>query len=157
MLEKLFQYNWQVREEWMKWCEEIPYDELIQKRIGGMGSFLHTLYHVIDCEQLWINQMWNQPVIPTDLNAITQLDEVKSYDMLTQQRTKLFLQELGSDHGEHRILEIQKRNGDIVTFSFDKVLSHIVTHEVHHIGQLSIWARQIGLAPVNSDLLIRDF
>ena len=79
-----------MREEWIQWCEKIPYDELIRKRIGGMGSFLHTLYHVIDCEQLWIHQMWNQPVMPTELKAITQLDEVKSYDILTRQRTKLF-------------------------------------------------------------------
>lgn len=156
MLEKLFRYNWQVREEWIQWCEEIPYDELIRKRIGGMGSFLHTLYHVIDCEQLWIHQMGNQPVISTDLKAITQLDEVKLYDRLTRQRTTLFLLELESTRGENRILEIQKRDGGIVTFSFEKVLSHIVTHEVHHIGQLSIWAREIGHAPVNSDLLIRE-
>lgn len=101
--------------------------------------------------------MWNQPVISTDLKAITQLDEVKSYDRLTRQRTTLFLLELESTRGDNRILEIQKRNGDILKFSFEKVLSHIVIHEIHHIGQLSIWARQIGLEPVNSDLLIRDF
>ncbi|MBB4824881.1 putative damage-inducible protein DinB [Sporosarcina luteola] len=157
MLEKLFQYNWQVRNEWFEWCEEIPYEELIQKRIGGMRSFLHTLYHVIDCEQLWINQMWSKPVMTTDLKAITQLNEVKSFDAATRSRTKLFLHELANSWGGNRVLEIQKRNGEMLRLPYEKVLYHIVTHEVHHIGQLSIWAREMGRAPVNSDLLIRDF
>ncbi|QTD43183.1 DinB family protein [Sporosarcina sp. Te-1] len=157
MQEELFRYNWQVRNEWIEWCEEIPYEELIRKRIGGMGSFLHTLYHVIDCEQLWINQMWNKPVITTDLRAITQLDEVKSYDVATRTRTELFLHELANSWGTNRILEVSKRNGEILRFPFEKVMSHIITHEMHHIGQLSIWAREMGRVPVNSDLLIRDF
>ena len=59
MLE-MFLYNWQIRNDWFEWCLELSFEELTKKRIGGMGSILHNLYHVIDCEQLWINQM-NEP------------------------------------------------------------------------------------------------
>lgn len=51
----MFLYNWQIREEWFDWCETLSNEELVKKRIGGMGSILHNLYHVIDCEQIWIN------------------------------------------------------------------------------------------------------
>ena len=47
-----FLYNWQIREEWFEWCETISLEELTKKRIGGMQSILHNLFHVIDCEQI---------------------------------------------------------------------------------------------------------
>lgn len=155
MLEYLFRYNWQIRDEWIKWSEEIPYEELIKKRTGGMRSFLHTLFHVIDCEQLWINQMLEKPVIEKDIKTIKSLEEVKLYATLTSKNTCLFLDEYKKDLND-KLLIIDKVNGDKLTFPYQKVLYHIITHEVHHIGQLSIWARDLGIAPVNSDLLIRD-
>lgn len=33
----------------------------------------------------------------------------------------------------------------------------MITHEVHHIGQLSIWARELQLKPISSDLIIRNY
>lgn len=41
--------------------------------------------------------------------------------------------------------------------SHEKVMMQIATHEVHHIGQMSVWAREIGRTPVNCDLLPREF
>ncbi|WP_430765050.1 DinB family protein, partial [Rhizobium sp. BR 315] len=46
----LFQYNWQVRDEWLKWCETLPEAELLQKRTGGVQGILVTLVHIIDVE-----------------------------------------------------------------------------------------------------------
>ncbi|MFF2755849.1 DinB family protein, partial [Psychrobacillus sp. NPDC058041] len=53
----MFLYNWKVREEWFNWCQNISHEELIKKRVGGLGSILHNLFHVIDCEHIWFNQM----------------------------------------------------------------------------------------------------
>ena len=35
----LFYYNWQVRDDWFQWCENISHEELTFMRNGGMGSF----------------------------------------------------------------------------------------------------------------------
>ncbi|MDQ0178119.1 DinB family protein [Bacillus chungangensis] len=155
MLTELFQYNWQIRDEWMQWCREISYEELVKKRIGGMGSFLHTLFHVIDCEQLWVNQMWGKSVIVKDIETIKSLDDVKLYASATCANTMLFLDE-HRENFEDKTLLIKTRNGDKLILPHKKILQHIITHEVHHIGQLSIWARELGVAPVHSDLLTRD-
>ncbi|WP_417894724.1 DinB family protein, partial [Bacillus toyonensis] len=42
------QYNWQVREDWFKWCEQLTVEELLSKRVGGVGSILETLFHIVD-------------------------------------------------------------------------------------------------------------
>jgi len=53
-------------------------------------------------------------------------------------------------------LVVKSRNGTTNSFSFDKIITHILSHEIHHIGQLSVWSRELGLKPVSSDLLFRD-
>lgn len=150
MLNMLFKYNWKVREEWFDWCEKIPPEELMKERIGGMKSFLHTLFHVIDCEQIWVHQMLGEPVIEKDMRTIHSLKEVKEYAKSTRESSERFLSQFQYD------LQKELFINEKFIFSYEKVLYHIVTHEVHHIGQLSIWAREIGIVPVNSDLLIKD-
>lgn len=149
MINMLFNYNWKVREEWFEWCEKIPHEELTKERIGGMKSFLHTL-HVIDCEQIWVHQMLGKPVIKKDIQTIQSLQEVKEYARTTRESTERLLSEIQYNLQKELVINDQYK------FPYEKVLNHIVTHEVHHIGQLSIWTREIGIAPVNSDLLIKD-
>ncbi len=150
-----FLYNWQIREEWFEWCETISLEELMKKRIGGMQSILHNLYHVIDCEQIWINQMQGTPVIISDINKLSSLNDVKTFSNLTKPATEGFIKSHTSE-AEDRILVVKSRNGTTKSFSYDKIIAHILSHEIHHIGQLSVWSRDIGLKPVSSDLIFRD-
>lgn len=152
---EMFLYNWQIREEWFEWCASLPKEELTKKRVGGMGSILHNLYHVMDCEQLWINQLQGTPVQVTDLNTITTLNEVKAFSARTQPETLQFLQSYPKD-GTEQVLELKRKDGSIKLLPYEKVLRHISAHEIHHIGQLSVWSRDMGLKPVSSDLIFRE-
>lgn len=152
----LFQYNWQVREEWFKWCETISNEELMKKRTGGMGSIIHNLFHVIDCEQLWVSQMQGTTAINKDINTISSLSDVKTFSNITKPVTQSFIESYTLDFDE-RILEVKSKNGNLFSFTYEKIIRHIITHEIHHIGQLSVWAREIGIKPVSSDLLTRDY
>ena len=42
-LQTFFRYNWTVREQWYQWCEDIPYEELVRPRIGGVGGIAHAV------------------------------------------------------------------------------------------------------------------
>lgn len=154
-MKDLFFYNWQIREEWFEWCEALPREEVFKKRIGGMGSIAHNLYHVMDCEQIWINQLQGTPVILQDMNELTSLHDIKAFSQLTQRTTRKFLETYGLAAGE-RVLSIKRKNSSVCDLSHDKVLKHIVSHEIHHIGQLSVWSREMELKPVSSDLLFRS-
>ncbi|HDR3887497.1 TPA: hypothetical protein QCO65_001877 [Bacillus cereus] len=41
------------------------------------------------------------------------------------------------------------------TYKYGEVLRHVIAHEIHHIGQLSIWARDLNLQPVSANLIGR--
>ena len=149
MIRPLFTYNWQVRDEWLTWCDELTHEELVKKRHGGMQSFLHTLYHVVYCEHIWVSQLLGREIHVQPMEEVTSLDEVRSF----ADSTRLLTEEWLARQGEFQqaILDLRGR-----TFSHAKVMTHIATHEVHHTGQLSVWAREIGRVPVNCDLLPRD-
>ncbi|WP_102691550.1 DinB family protein [Rummeliibacillus pycnus] len=155
MILKLFKYNWQVREEWLKWCEEITHEELVKQRVGGMGNILHTLFHVIHCEELWVNQICEETAIEKNVESIKTLKDVQEYSSTIKNSTFHFLNQHIEEKTE-RSLIFNLKNGKTKEFSYEKILYHIVTHEIHHIGQLSIWARELGKVPVNSDFLIRE-
>lgn len=152
----MFLYNWQVRDDWFNWCETLSLEELRKKRVGGMGSFLHNLFHVIDCEQIWVNQMQGTPVIIKDINKISSLEEVKIFSEQTRKVTQNFIKSYTSE-GKDKVLEKNNRNGTTKLFPYDKIIRHIVSHEIHHIGQLSVWSREIGLKAVSSDYIFREF
>lgn len=151
----MFLYNWQIREDWFTWCETISNEELTKKRIGGIGSIIHNLFHVIDCEQIWVNQMQGTPVIIKDINKISSLSDVMIFSNLTKPVTQSFIKSYTSE-AKDRILVVKSKNGTTKSYSYDKIINHIISHEIHHIGQLSVWSREIGLKPVSSDLIFRD-
>jgi len=150
----MFSYNWQVRDDWFDWSQQISIEELTQKRTGGMGSILHNLFHVIDCEQIWVNQMNGTPVIVEDINDISTLDEVIEFSNSTKLITQHFIQSLTPDY-EKKIFVMKRRNGDTSSFTYGKIMRHIISHEIHHLGQLSVWSRELDIKPVSSDLLFR--
>ncbi|MFJ7637970.1 DinB family protein [Peribacillus sp. NPDC097225] len=151
----MFLYNWQVREDWFKWCESLSIEELRAERVGGMGSILKNLVHIIDCELIWTNHMLQEPIDYPEKDTISDLKDVIKFSHFTKTVTEKSLHD--STDFEKRNIKINSKNGTTYTFTCAKILLHIITHEIHHIGQLSIWSREMGLIPISSDLIIRDY
>lgn len=66
----LFRYNWQVRQDWFKLCEQLTEEELLRKRVGGVGSILKTLFHIVDVEYSWINALQGKKIENRSLKII---------------------------------------------------------------------------------------
>ncbi|MGR3764263.1 DinB family protein [Rossellomorea sp. NS-SX7] len=152
----LFSYNWQVRDEWFEWCKHVPDQELMKDRVGGMGSILHNLLHMINCERIWISQMEGSPLSKKDFSESTTLEEVIVFSNETKKYTEQFLTSLEHERTD-KLLTITSRKGTVYKLPYKKVLLHIITHEVHHAGQLSVWSREIDRKPVSSDLIFREW
>jgi uncharacterized damage-inducible protein DinB len=150
----MFRYNWQVREDWFEWCRELPQEELAKERTGGMGSILATLFHVANGEQIWINQMQGTPFIMKE--GVTSLEEAVEFTNVTRPAAEQFLQSW-NEKTASKTLTKKRRDGSDIVFTYEKIIKHLIAHEIHHIGQLSIWARELGRKPVSSDLIFRDY
>jgi len=95
------------------------------------------------------------PVSERKFDTTCTLEVVKEFSLITREMTKDFIKDW-TVQKDSEILEINSKNGRSITFPYRKLLSHIISHEIHRIGQLSIWARELDKKPVNCDLLIRD-
>lgn len=150
----LFQYNWQIRNEWFKWCEQVSTEELLRKRVGGVGGILETLYHIVEVEYSWIRDLQAKPAFAGTFHDYATLDQVRYLSTTFQAEVEKFLQ-TWSNEMENWILILQEKDGTFRKFTFGEVLRHVIVHEIHHIGQLSIWARELGIKPVSPNFIGR--
>ena len=156
-MKSLFEYNWQVRDEWFSWCEDVPKEELLKERIGGVGGIFRTLYHIIDVEYSWICDM--QGKIPktleiNDFDSWATLENIKELSTLYNQEVKPFVFTWKPEM-EQEFIEEKNEDGEIEIFKFGEIMRHVIAHEIHHIGQLSIWSRELEKAPVTANLIRR--
>ncbi|WP_155590117.1 DinB family protein [Lysinibacillus cavernae] len=147
-----FSYNWTVRDEWIEWCSQLHHDELLQTRNGGVGSILQTLFHIIEVEYSWIRGIQGREDKVHYFEDYQTLGKVKKLSTDLRQEIREFL------------ITYNEKNDVVVTVSWDEneyskneILHHIIAHEIHHIGQLSVWARELGRAPIQSNYIGRTF
>ena len=154
-MKMLFQYNWQVREEWYRWCEGVSEEELLKKRTGGVGSILETLFHIIDVEWSWLRVLKGEDDFKENFDGYRSLAKVRELDARFKPEVEEFVANWNADM-EDRVLVSTGKDGTEYTDKWGEVMRHTLVHEIHHIGQLSIWSRELGREPVSADLLGRD-
>lgn len=147
----LFCCNWEVRDEWFDWCEQLPTEVLLSPRVGGRGSILYTLFHIVDVEYSWICALQSKPDFEPLFNDYKTLDKVKHLSDSTRHDIESFLNTWTVDSEEETVTVSWIRG----QFTKGAVLRHVIAHEIHHTGQLSIWARELGLQPVSASLIGR--
>ncbi|MBW4849603.1 DinB family protein [Bacillus safensis] len=148
---KFFEYNWQVRDEWVNWCNQLTTEELLQDRIGGVGSILYTLFHIIDVEYSWIRGIQGKEDVVLDFDDYKTLAKVKTLSTTLRLEIVEFLKS-HLDGKQDRIVTVPWDKGE---YTKNEILHHIIAHEIHHIGQLSVWAREKKLTPVSANFIGR--
>ncbi|MCE3203407.1 DinB family protein [Paenibacillus sonchi] len=155
-MKTLFQYNWQVRNDWFSWCEDVPEDELLKARIGGVEGILKTLYHIVYWEYSWINSVLQGKAAfeQEPFEAHRSLRQVRDLSIQFHAEVEPFVTSWTSEM-EHKELTLLRDNGEWITYKHGEIIRHVIAHEIHHIGQLSVWAREIGREPITANLLRR--
>ena len=141
-----------IREEWYKWCEDVPLEELLKNRTGGVGGILHTLFHIIDVEWSWIRVLQGKPDFQESFEGNQSLEKVKELEELFKKEVEEFVGNWNSEL-ENKLLQETRQDGSIETLMWGEVMRHTIAHEIHHVGQLSIWSREIGKRPVSANLI----
>ena len=147
-----FQYNWQVRDEWFDWCKQLSDEELMSKRNGGIGNFLHTLLHIVDVEYSWVRAIQNKEDCEINFDEYTTLEKVKELSDLNRKEIEEYLL-TWSDEFENETIVVPWSGEQ---FTKGKIVRHVIAHEIHHIGQLSVWARELDRTPISASLIDRD-
>ncbi|WP_410769432.1 DinB family protein [Fontibacillus sp. BL9] len=152
MLE-FFKYNWTVREDWFSLCSQLPDDILVQERQGGLGSILKTFFHIIDVECSWIQGINGDVVSEPDYEQYKSLELIRE---LSRESQDIVIKHLSkwTSNDEFKSVTVPWSSK---TYYYGEVLRHVISHEIHHIGQLSIWSNAMGLKAVDVNYIGRGF
>ncbi|MED0667532.1 DinB family protein [Bacillus badius] len=150
-MKSFFEYNWQVRDEWLNWCDQLTTEELLKDRIGGAGSILYTLFHIIDVEYSWLRGIQNKEDVVFEFDDYKTLVKVKALSNTLRYELVEFLKS-HLDDGQDGFVTVP---WDEDEYTKNEILHHIIAHEIHHIGQLSVWAREMELTPVSANFIGR--
>jgi uncharacterized damage-inducible protein DinB len=148
----LFQYNWLVRNDWFDWCETISVEELLRERVGGVGGILKTLLHIVDVEHSWLQLLQGHTVNDYEIDEYGTLAKVRELSENLHPEVEAFVTSWTEDMEEREIFVPWWNQ----TFTHGAIMRHVIAHEIHHIGQLSVWAREVGRKPVSANLLGRE-
>ena len=153
-MKTLFEYNWQVRSDWFRWCEDVTLEELLQVRTGGVGGILHTLFHIIDVEWSWIRIIQGKVDFQESFENYRSIERVRELEAAFRPEVIEFVSSWNTQM-EDRIFQDTRADGSIETYTWGEITRHIIAHEIHHMGQLSVWAREIGHKPITANLIGR--
>ncbi|WP_141430435.1 DinB family protein [Bacillus sp. 03113] len=148
----LFEYNWQVRKEWLEWCTQLTNEELLLERVGGVGSILRTFVHIIDVEYSWIRDLQGKADCEINIDDYNTIEKVKELSESFHSEIKGYLQSWSMEL-DNKIVRVSWSKEE---YTAGEILRHIIAHEIHHIGQLSVWSRELGLQPVSANLVGRN-
>jgi uncharacterized damage-inducible protein DinB len=148
---KFFQYNWMVRDEWVELCHQIPHEELIRERVGGVSSILKTIFHVVDVEYSWIQALNGRQDSEPKFEDYMALDLVHKLSNEYRIDIQEFLNKWSNDM-EYKEIKVPWSD---TAYYFGEVLRHVIAHEIHHVGQLSIWTKELGIKPVSANFIDR--
>ncbi|TCZ80950.1 DUF664 domain-containing protein [Paenibacillus albiflavus] len=151
-MKHLFKYNWQIREEWILLLEQLDSEELMKERVGGVGSFLRTIFHIVDVEYSWVCAMMGKPVEDPDFADYQTLEAVRELSKQYHNEIADYINNWTGDQDHDQV--IVPWSGE--TMALGEIVRHVVAHEIHHIGQLSVWARELGIKPVDPNFIHRN-
>jgi uncharacterized damage-inducible protein DinB len=129
-------------------------EELLRIRTGGVGGILHTLFHIIDVEWSWIRSLQGKSDFQENFEEYRSLERVRELDVIFRTEVEEFVKAWDASM-EHRPLFDSQSDGSIAVDAWGEVMRHIIAHEIHHIGQLSIWAKEVGKKPISANVIGR--
>ncbi|MCR8644356.1 DinB family protein [Paenibacillus sp. N1-5-1-14] len=147
-----FEHNRRLREEWYEWCKDVPLEELVKKRTGGIGGILHTLFHIVDVEWSWLQGMQGKPDFQENFEEYMTLEKVMELDAKFRLDVEPFVQ-AWDDSYETRLFDVESPNGGEFIETWGVLMRHVIAHQIHHLGQISVWARGIDKKPVSPNLI----
>lgn len=151
-MKKLLAYNWMVRDEWFAWCAKLPEEELLKTRVGGAGTILYTLFHIADVEYSWLRGVQGKPDVQVPYEEHQSLVQVKALAAQWREELRDFI-EAWTDDWEREPVRVAWSDKE---YAKGEIMRHVIAHEIHHMGQLSIWARELGYTPVSANFIGRN-
>ncbi len=149
----LFAYNAWATNRFFDALESLPEQTLMKDTQASHKSMQGTLMHLVGAEKIWLSRWIGKPetqgLSQADAPTLRALKEIWED---VSSRIARFIARLDAAKLQSSF-EYANLKGTIYTNTLEQTLQHVVNHSSYHRGQLAVLMRQLGLQPVNTDLI----
>ncbi|TDF90590.1 DinB family protein [Paenibacillus piri] len=142
------------REVVFQYCKKMnPSEICMEIESFGNGSIRNTLVHIANVYESWIGQFALKSSDPySKPEDISDIQEILYCFQRIDSLVDIFLRE----HGEnlnHRISgKLSWRSEEFYPTALE-LITHVMTHEFHHKGQIMTMGRMLGHTPPDTDII----
>lgn len=149
------QYNLviEAREVLFIFCESISWQDYVSPVPGfGQGTIRKAQAHIADTYIHWIGKYALQKNIPyLELESLSSMIKVRDAFTHVDQLVDSFFS-FFDDNENIQIKNHLTNRGEVIATPLS-LITHVITHEFHHKGQIVSMARMLGYPPPDTDLI----
>ncbi|HZQ51469.1 MAG TPA: DinB family protein [Bryobacteraceae bacterium] len=132
---------------------QLPSEQLLKNLHGSFLSIYDTLVHLYQADSIWLDRLHQQPTGALEKYAVPGcMYEFRDAWTQVQDKMLAWAQEL-DEQGWQRTLSYRTRAGVPYDSQVWQIILHVVNHGTHHRGQVTTMLRQLGIKPLNLDLI----
>ncbi|PLT28656.1 DinB family protein [Peribacillus deserti] len=149
------QYDWiqRTRESILGYCESLSPAEYV-KELDSFGgdSILSLQVHVANCYQIWLGERALGKTLPeVTTEIVNDIQAMRGVFSKTDDLVHAFLNEFKGRWDQN--IQLTLKSGHTMEPTALWLITHTVTHEFHHKGQIVKIGRQLGYVPPDTDLI----
>jgi uncharacterized damage-inducible protein DinB len=143
MKPSLIFYPWKkIRQDLLEMLGSFDEADLEYQPYPGSWSVGKIFLHIAECEDYWIHHVARKE-LPADLHYelkdFPSMDAIRMKLRISEERTSVFLDSLKEADLDWRIKTPQGS-----TLALYEILWHVLEHELHHRGELSLILGMLG-------------
>ncbi|ASN05389.1 DinB family protein [Virgibacillus necropolis] len=158
-MEKL-EYEWvkQTRQILLDQCKELNENDFTKELGFGFQSIRDSLVHVAGCYHAWLGSFalseTTSPLLTKEAINEMQIDDIQRYFQQADKYVDTVFEKFTDNFDDNIEKEPSWKLGSgAIRKTPHQLLTHSVTHEFHHKGQIVAMLRLLGHIPKNTDIL----
>ena len=149
----LYEYDAWANARTLNACAALTQEQFTRNLGNSFGSVRDTLVHIVGAQMIWLDRLHGgspaglpKPDVYPDMAAVRA--------QWTETETKLSSYIGGLSAADlDRILEFRNAKGVVFRDKIGNILQHLANHGTYHRGQVTTLLRQLGAAPVSTDMI----
>src|SRR5689334_18257048 len=124
---KLFEYNWQVRQDCLVCCKEVSEEELFRRRTGGFEGIWNRLFNIADVEFSWVSGLQGKPEFTEPFESYASLQKVTDLSARFHVEVRPFVTSWTNGMELNELSEFTPK-GEPINFKYGEVMRHVIAH-----------------------------
>ena len=149
----LYDYNAWANHRALEAAAGLTNEQFVKPLGSSFGSVRDTLAHICGAEWIWLERFQGRS--PASLPEVAECGDVASLrGMWAEQEQRLLAFVAGLTQEDlNRVMEYKTLKFGVYRNPLWQSMQHVVNHGTYHRGQVTTLLRQMGAAPILTDLM----